>query len=138
MTLVGECVIWTGATDSHGHGEKRVNGKMRSTHVLAYEEKYGPVPPGLVLDHLCRNRACRNADHLEPVTVRENTLRGEGLTAQFARRDACINGHPYTAENTRIRKSRGHARVCRQCDREFQKLKRSRIPDALWIREFPA
>ena len=50
-------------------------------HRWSYQHHIGPVPEGLVLDHLCRVRHCVNPDHLEPVTSRENTLRGEGFAA---------------------------------------------------------
>jgi hypothetical protein len=50
----------------------------------------------LVLDHLCRNRACANSERLEPVTNKENTLRGLGITARAARQTRCKYRHRYT------------------------------------------
>ncbi len=71
------CWIWQGATSSAGYG--RVNRKRTyfQAHRLAYVERYGPIPIGLELDHLCRVRNCVNPTHLEPVTRAENLQRGE-------------------------------------------------------------
>jgi hypothetical protein len=70
------CWEWTGCLNSDGYGHMQVAGRVRSTHRLAYELIVGPIPQGLVLDHLCRNRACARPDHLEPVTNEENIRRG--------------------------------------------------------------
>ena len=75
----------------------------------------GPLPDGLVLDHLCRNRACVNPEHLEPVTQSVNLLRGETVNAAASARTHCINGHEFSPVNTRI--SPSGRRVCRSCGR---------------------
>jgi hypothetical protein len=67
-----------------GYGQVRVANRLYPAHRFYYEEKYGPVPEGYVLDHLCRNRGCVNPDHLEPVTQRENVRRGEGTKLTLA------------------------------------------------------
>ena len=79
-----------------GYGHISVNGTMQLVHRLAYS-MFVPIPEGLVLDHLCRNRSCINPNHLEPVTVAENNLRGEGCMADYARRTHCPQGHAYEA-----------------------------------------
>lgn len=79
VNLAG-CWIWKGALNSWGYGRTTVNGRRVRAHRAYYEHFVGPVPPSLELDHLCRNRACVNPDHLEPVTHAENMRR-----AQFTR-----------------------------------------------------
>jgi hypothetical protein len=125
------CWNWTG-TKNKGYGSicfyRRggVGSREKLAYAAMYELKVGPVPNGLELDHLCRNRACCNPDHLEPVTHRENILRGESLFAQQARRTHCPNGHSYTGKNNR------GERICHICIREKQciALRRARnLPD---------
>lgn len=73
------CHIWQLTLDGKGYGRKVVpgaKGKEIPAHQWFYEKKHGPVPDGLVLDHLCRERSCCNADHVEPVTTAENNRRG--------------------------------------------------------------
>src|SRR5436190_23461888 len=70
------CWIFTGNSDQNGYGMTCLNGKMGRAHRLIYEFLVGPIPPGLTLDHLCRVRRCVNPRHVEPVTLRENILRG--------------------------------------------------------------
>lgn len=116
------CWLWTGAPDSHGYSQimvgSRVDGSRRLMrgHVVSYEHFVGPVPEGLELNHLCRNRLCVNPDHLEPVTRRVNTLRGNSPAAKHAKKKRCPKGHPYKGKNLRITKQ--GQRVCVTCRRE--------------------
>ena len=105
------CWEWFGAKSPAGYGTISWLGRDRPTHRVAYELLVGPVPDGLQLDHLCRNRACLNPEHLEPVTNRENTRRG--LLGVL--KTHCKHGHEYTTENTRITPE--GKRVCRICHR---------------------
>lgn len=118
------CWVW-GGSKSKGYGSFYIRGhKNLRVHRIAYTLLKGPIPVGLTIDHLCRNRACCNPDHLEPVTNRENVLRGVGVTAVHARQTHCVNGHPFTPENTRPHwrgGRRGHGRSCAQCERDSQK-----------------
>jgi hypothetical protein len=93
------CWEWVGHLTPQGYGSLG----RRLAHRLVYEVAVGPIPAGLQLDHLCRNRRCVNPDHLEPVTSRENTLRGSGLPAQRVLVTHCPRGHAYTDENTYVR-----------------------------------
>ena len=92
-------------------------------HRWSYEYHVGPIPDGLQLDHLCRVRHCVNPQHLEPVTARENTLRGMSFVAHLAARTECINGHPLTGGNLRME---GTVRRCRACKREEARRRRAR------------
>src|SRR3990167_1684918 len=74
--LPDACQVWLGPLDIHGYGRLCVNGKTIGAHRAAYELWIGKVPQGLQLDHLCRDRACINPRHLEPVSVGENIRRG--------------------------------------------------------------
>lgn len=85
----------------------------RYAHRIVYEATVGPVPAGLELDHLCRAPACCNPEHLEPVTHRENFLRGVAPTAVAHRTNTCLNGHPLTDAYI----SGSGRRRCRTCTR---------------------
>jgi hypothetical protein len=120
------CWLWTGYCNPQGYGQTSLLGESGAAHRIIYEHVVGPVPKGLVLDHLCRQPACVNPAHLEPVTHRENILRGEGLAAQQVKRTHCPYGHPYEGDNVFIGKS--GSRFCRECSRrrsrEQQRKKR--------------
>src|SRR5690349_14648270 len=81
MDRPDECWEWTGQVMSNGYGQTCHNYKHGSVHRLAYEILVGPIPDGAHIDHLCRNKRCMNPRHLEPVTPRENTMRGIGPSA---------------------------------------------------------
>jgi hypothetical protein len=117
------CWVWLGKR-AKGYGRIKVGSMHDGTrrevqaHRLVYEILIGPIPYGLELDHLCLNRSCVNPDHVEPVTTRENLLRGTSSPAQNARKTHCKRGHEFTPDNTRLT-SRGY-RQCRQCDYEIR------------------
>lgn len=118
-----ECIIWEGPIiETHGNKYGRLPGKkLVLAHRIAYTNRYGEIPPDLVIDHLCRNGLCVNPEHLEAVTNVENILRGEGAPAKNARKTHCKNGHELSAENCWNRKGR---RACKICDMAYQKAKR--------------
>lgn len=114
------CHVWSRSKNPLGYG--RVGGRL--AHRLTYEAAKGPIPRGLVLDHLCRNPSCCNPDHLEPVTQRENIMRGLGLAAVNASRVVCVHGHPFDGANT-YRPPRG-SRECKTCRREADRRRNPR------------
>lgn len=107
------CWLWTAKLSAEGYGECQ-RGGIRFAHRISYQAFQGDIDEGLQIDHLCRNRACVNPDHLEPVTARVNVLRSNNMAARNARKTACKYGHPFDADNT-IRTKAG--RVCRTCAR---------------------
>jgi hypothetical protein len=115
---------WEYAAETRGGNSYRqirvdVGGELVAiyAHRVAYEHLVGPIPAGMQLDHLCRNRMCVNPEHLEPVTPRENTRRARALIRE------CPSGHPYGPENTRF--APDGRRYCAQCKR-IKALVRSR------------
>ena len=109
------CWLWTGPVNTKGYGQQG----RRIAHRILYESHVGPVPEGKQLDHLCRVRSCVNPEHLEPVTARENTVRGwvarDGKRKPPVLRPTCKQGHLLAGDNVRLRSD--NTRVCRACER---------------------
>lgn len=120
------CCVRTSSLDRHGYGRFSISGsagRSVGSHRISYRMFVGPIPDGLTIDHLCRNRACVRPDHLEPVTNQENLRRGLGFGAINAAKTHCPKGHPYDTENTRWESGKRH---CRSCNREWVKAQRAR------------
>jgi hypothetical protein len=110
------CWLWQGAKNRTGYGQLWRDGGLVVAHRVSYELFIGLVPGGLELDHLCRTPACVNPLHVEPVTHRENMLRGENPVSRAAKATHCPQGHGYTMDNTYVTPL-GHRR-CMACQRE--------------------
>lgn len=123
----GGCWLWT-AWLSGGYGRFRVGPRLVYAHRLAYELLVGPIPEGLELDHVrargCTSKACVNPAHLEPVTHRENVLRGDSPSALLARATHCGRGHELAGPNL----WRGQCRECRRMtNRDLKRRKREAL-----------
>lgn len=112
------CWEWTGDVGGHGYGQFWRDGTARA-HRVAYELLMGPIPDGLILDHLCRNTVCVNPDHLEPVTHAENRRRARSKGAH------CKRGHLMDSANT-VRRPDGKGSTCRRCTRQAERERRAR------------
>lgn len=119
-----DCLIWTGSLDWAGYGRIRVGSRtlgdrrVEFVHRVAWQLENGAVPDGLVIDHVrdrgCKYKSCANVAHLEPVTQRENVLRGDGPPADQVTRTHCPYGHPYDEANTYVNRNKRYCRTCRR------------------------
>jgi hypothetical protein len=118
------CWPWQGSMSSNGYGnvplETGRGARATSAHRAVYTLLVGEIPVGLQIDHLCRNRACVNPAHLEPVTQQENLRRAAAL------RTSCAKGHSYSEENTYYEPGRPTVRQCRECRRSIQRNYRAK------------
>jgi hypothetical protein len=108
------CWLWQGSKADGGYGKFNIGGVLYPAHRVAYQWLVGPIPEGLHLDHLCRVTNCVNPAHMEPVTTRENLLRGVGPSAVNARKMVCDQGHPLAGENLYSWRGDRHCRICRK------------------------
>lgn len=123
------CWHWRGAKFKNGYGRIKtvIVGQPTVNHLvhrLAYESMRGPVPAGLVLDHLCRNRACVNPAHLEAVSHRVNILRSPtSCSAVNARKTHCPKGHPLAGDNLTPEHLKSGGRCCKTCRNDRQRIR---------------
>lgn len=103
------CWVFQGAKNRKGYGHFSVNGKTQRAHRVSWLIHKGEIPTDLVIDHLCRNRACINPDHLRLVTNKENVLCGIGICAKNKAKQLCQNGHPF-----KFYKNQRYCQVCHQ------------------------
>jgi hypothetical protein len=120
------CIVWVGSTNNHGYGIVQIDGKLNLAHRVAYEAAYGPIPDGMVLDHLCRVRNCVKPEHLEAVTIAENNRRGRrDRSLQVG--DTCSNGHEIATACLLYTRPSGTTE-CVTCRREGQHANRAGAP----------
>lgn len=142
--FLGPCWLWMASTPN-GYGQIAAgNGAPPiRAHRLSYELHNGPIPEGLVLDHLCQVTRCVNPSHLEPVSLGENFKRRVKPNGSDINRvkTHCKNGHPFNDENTYIftRKEGGQMRQCKLCHRDHARAhgRRERSAETLAKREAP-
>lgn len=120
-----ECWEWTGHHDPKGYSKFWFDGSMGYAHRFAYQTFIGPIPDGLVIDHLCKNRGCVNPGHMEPVTLSENSLR---QTPWNRRKTHCPSGHPLTLVPATRR--RAGTRECVVCNRRRAREQKQRLREA--------
>lgn len=114
------CWEWRGAVDN-GYGRMQVNGRTGYAHRVAYECAVGPIPDGLEIDHLCRNPACCNPDHLDAVTPATNNRRSPNTNAN---KTHCPSGHAYLDHGV-VHDGRRYCRPCRiQRSKEWHQARR--------------
>ena len=109
-SYLGPCWLWTASLNNMGYGKFWDGQRLVLAHVWAYRQVFGETPSGSVQDHLCRTARCVRPCHQEPVSHRENILRGAALKTH------CPSGHAYDGDNLRVEQN-GHRR-CRTCCRE--------------------
>lgn len=114
-----QCWMWLDTPLQSGYGRFYIRGIPKQAHRVSYELLVGPIPEGKCLDHLCRNTLCVNPKHLDPVSNRENILRGVGITAKRFSSPTCIHGHQLFGDNLYVTRQ-GHRR-CRTCLRVSQR-----------------
>ncbi len=125
------CWVFHGTISDSGYGLMKPPGRTRwvRVHRYVYEQLVGPIPDGLQIDHVkekgCTSKACCNPDHLEPVTSRENTARGNAPSASIIRLGVCQRGHVMTPDNI-YTYPKGNRR-CRSCQDMHRKAHHARL-----------
>ncbi len=119
------CWLWKGRLAKNGYARYHFgDGRTVMAHRVAYDLVRGPIPEGMTLDHLCRVRHCVNPAHLEPVAMKVNILRGDGVAARLARRRECTKGHgPFSWSETEQR------RICKECRNDNERKRRLRVAE---------
>ncbi len=125
MPVLDGCHLWMAAVDRDGYGNFFVRGHGKDkAHRVSYRMKYGAIPEGLVIDHLCRQRSCVNPRHLRAVTANQNALENsESVLAINARKTHCIRGHRLVGAN--LKNTKNKQRHCRLCENMKRRERRA-------------
>jgi hypothetical protein len=111
------CWRWNASITPKGYAQVRYEGRLQQAHRVVYSILVGPIPDGHELDHVrargCTHRDCVNPDHLEPVTHRQNLLRGDTFVARQMAQTHCKRGHPFSTTS-----AEGNRRSCLACRRD--------------------
>lgn len=120
------CWLWTASLNTYGYGQIYVRdlGRHDHAHRVSWELFKGEIPVGMDIDHLCRVRSCVNPDHMQPVSPRENIMRGTAPPALNSVKTHCSRGHEFNSQNTSI--SHAGKRACRQCRLITERLRNKR------------
>lgn len=118
-----DCWRWLLSINGRGYGNvaRRFRAIGNTAHRLSFAIFRGPIPDGLTIDHLCRNRWCVNPLHLEAVSSRVNTLRGYSPTAVAYRTGVCVKGLHLLEGNNLTHFTNG-TRACRSCRLETRRI----------------
>ena len=116
------CWLWTGAKNGDGYGSFWFDGGSQLVHRLSWQNEVNDIPKGLIIDHLCRNRACVNVEHMELVTIQDNNQRGK-LGDLRPVQKYCKRGHERTLDNLYFGKSRSGkiTSACKRCNLDNSK-----------------
>lgn len=138
MKLAEPCVLWSGAIEKAGYGRRKVAGKMWMAHRYAYYVAHGDIPDGVVVDHLCFNRACVEVTHLRLLPREENSRRHNPACACSAcapdshRVSVCAKGHDMSLPELRTKPLSGRlVGDCLECRRERDRARKRRQRAAL-------
>jgi hypothetical protein len=115
---MADCIEWAGARNTEGYGYVQVGPKLLRAHRVAYERERGPIPAGLVIDHLCGNPPCVNVSHLRAVSNRENVRAGKSTRLNLADARAIrASSEPQRVLAARYRVSQSHISRIKSGDR---------------------
>ena len=121
--VMGDCWESRGRAVTDGYSQVQINGKTKRLHRAMWELLVGPIPDGMTIDHICRNRGCCNPDHLRVMTQKENNESSPAYRATRSKKDwsvtHCDKGHEWSDESTYVA-SNGH-RFCRTCNRDSKR-----------------
>lgn len=110
------CCNWRASGDGHGYGVFWYDNRMFKAHRFSYQLFIDEIPDDMTIDHLCRNKLCANPSHMEVVTLKENILRSDSVSAINVRKKYCPRGHELIDSNlVRSTFVKYNYRICRLC-----------------------